>query len=168
MQKSIKKPFIKLEGECKIMDDLLELIQEEEAFVMYRKWWTRPVPDEVIDKDPFLSFLRHTLESRFGIMRLAPHFAYKWHVDVKRQGTMNMLIKHDHSLSMFSPTLELDAPFMVVPYEIGKFYLFDVQEPHQVINFNGFRYVLTTEIYGEHKDKRIHELKEIIDELYNC
>lgn len=149
------------------MPELLELIEDESCFQMYREWWTRPVPDKVVKKDPFMSFLRWDLESRFGIMRLAPQHAYKWHVDKKRSGTINMLIKHNNSLSMFSPTLELSGPICVVPYNIGGYFLFNTQEPHQVVNFNGFRYVLTTEILGEHRDKNIDELKVIIDELYN-
>lgn len=159
-------PYIKLPIKCQVMEDLLRIIEIEEEFHMYREWWTRPIPDEIAAKDPFMKFLRWDLESRFGIMRADPWHAYKWHVDKKRQGTINMLIKGSGQC-FFSPTLELRGPIRPLQYEVGNFYLFDTQEPHEVLNTSSERrYMFTTEILGVHKDKRINELKELIDELY--
>lgn len=160
------KPYLKLPYKCTVMDDLLRIIEEEDQFQMYRAWMTRIVPDEIIKKDPFMSFLRFDLDSRLGIMRAEPWNAYKWHVDKNRKSTINMLIS-GRGQCFFSSTLNLRGPIQPLVYDIGSYYLFNTQEPHEVLNTdNTYRYMLTTDIQGEHKEATIGKLLEVINEQY--
>lgn len=103
-------------------------------------------PSQVIDKEIFLK----DVDEKFGIenaglLKWPSHISYLWHNDSDRNSTINMqLFDNVHSHTIFGDKKSdwhMDIEELI--YEPGYFYLFNTQEPHEMINLGEERYLFT-------------------------
>jgi hypothetical protein len=108
-------------------------------------------------------FFTHFDVKRQGIFKFYPNTCYGWHVDNRgRTSALNMLIEGTDCHTFFgSPAVVKENDdyehISEVKYEIGKFVLLNVCNPHTVINLNNTRYVLTISLDSQHKFEDIKQ-----------
>ena len=136
-----------------ITSELLAVAKQDGGWFPHYNFRARPVPHEVIDKDPFLRWLGDRHEFIAGVIKMDANEQYDWHVDTRRGVGINMLLEHDDSALLFS-----DEPMMLVKkirpykYEPNTYYLFNTQIPHCVINYSKPRYLFSVE-FNKSKDE---------------
>ena len=77
-----------------------------------------------------------------GILRLHPNEIYNLHVDENRGVCVNMQLNYSVDSEC---SFEVLDKTVVVPYEEGRFFLFNNQQPHKVVNGDGTRYMFSIE-----------------------
>ena len=78
------------------------------------------------------------------IFRLNPMTWYNWHTDTVRQCAINMLINGEDSKTFFGNKVSTDLVELTeLNYESQRYYLFNTQKNHAILNLNNFRYVLS-------------------------
>tara|TARA_R110002074_G_scaffold128862_1_gene269556 strand:+ start:91 stop:648 length:558 start_codon:yes stop_codon:yes gene_type:complete len=103
-----------------------------------------------------------------GLIRLPANYNYNWHKDINRGCGINMLLEHDESYTLFdlfeskrqtNPSNnehhnfdQFGVEFIELKYKINKFYAFNTQQMHCVLNFNKPRYLFTVEFKQDHKE----------------
>ena len=82
-----------------------------------------------------------------GILQMPDHWVYPWHLDQDRQACINLLISSDHhSHTLFGQSVtNTSIHCLELRYEPGRFYQFNNQGPHTVINLDVNRYLLSLE-----------------------
>lgn len=107
------------------------------------------VPKQVLLKESFFQ----DLDKEFGLagaalLKWPSMISYFWHEDGDRNSTINMQISYDnHSHTLFGDKKSdwhMDVEELI--YEPGCFYLFNTQQPHEMINLGKERYLFTTRI----------------------
>jgi len=85
--------------------------------------------------------------AQLGILKMPDHWVYHWHRDQNRQACINLLISSDHhSHTLFGRSVsETSMHCLELRYQPGRFYLFNNQVPHTVINLDVSRYLLSLE-----------------------
>jgi hypothetical protein len=75
------------------------------------------------------------------------HWVYHWHRDQNRQACINLLISSNHhSHTLFGRSVsDTSMHCLELRYEPGRFYLFNNQVPHSVINLDVNRYLFSLE-----------------------
>lgn len=120
--------------------------------------WIEHIGFSAIDIDKriwSLEPLLNTIDQQFkikscGILRIEPFTIYDWHKDTNRGLTINMLLKEVPSHSVFGfKKDDYNTHFVELNYVLKKFYLFNTQHLHSVINFEEYRYVFSTEFEKE-------------------
>lgn len=110
------------------------------------------VPKQVLLNESFFQ----SLDQKFGlvggaILKWPSMISYFWHEDGDRNSTVNMQLSYDgHSHTIFGnkqSDWHMDIEELI--YEPGYFYLFNTQEPHEMINLGKERYFLTTRIESD-------------------
>lgn len=110
------------------------------------------VPKQVILNESFFQ----DLDRQFGlvgaaILKWPSMISYFWHEDGDRKSTINMQLNYNgHSHTIFGnkqSDWHMDIEELV--YEPGYFYLFNTQEPHEMINLGVDRYLFTTRIESD-------------------
>ena len=98
--------------------------------------------------------------AQIGILRIPDHWVYHWHRDQNRQACINMLLSTDHhSHTLFGQNINsTNMRCLELPYEPDRFYLFNNQIPHTVINLDVDRHLFSLEFanavpYGELRDQ---------------
>ena len=122
----------------------------------------------LIDKDIWLSEpLLNEVNKKFKIkdcayLKLNSYTNYKWHKDVIRGASINMLMTPDaKSYTLFGEEKSEDQiEFIKLDYESEYFYLFNTQMIHSVFNLDKTRYIFSVEF-----EKNKNELTYA--ELYN-
>ena len=111
-------------------------------------WEVIEVPRELYMLEPVLK----KIDSKFPIGRAAvlrsdPYQNYKWHTDLYRGLTINLLLSaHNTSHSLFGVEKnEENMYFHELKYKPDTFYLFNTQIPHTVTNFAEPRYLFSVE-----------------------
>lgn len=110
------------------------------------------VPRQVLLKESFFQ----DLDKEFGLagaalLKWPSMISYFWHEDGDRNATINMQISYDgHSHTLFGDKksdwhMEIEE----LVYEPGYFYLFNTQQPHEMINLGTERYLFTTRITAD-------------------
>lgn len=116
-------------------------------------------PRPVYMREPFYQ----ALDKKFGItgcaiLKFEPMISYCWHNDSDRNSTVNLLINTGHSHTMFgNRKSEWHMEIVELDYEPDHFYLFNTQEPHEVINLSDTRYLFTTRIAADPTYKELVE-----------
>lgn len=84
---------------------------------------------------------------KLGILKIPDHWVYHWHRDQNRQACINLLISSDHhSHTLFGQSVsDTSMHCLELRYEPGRFYLFNNQVPHTVINLDVNRYLFSLE-----------------------
>jgi len=122
------------------------------------QWYDLPgyngseIPMPVLKKEPFLQ----AVNDKFGLtgcalLRWPSKTAYFWHNDSDRNSTINMVINSGtHSHTMFGEKKsEFHMEIEELVYEPGFFYIFNTQQPHEMINLGEDRFLLTTRIESD-------------------
>ena len=95
-----------------------------------------------------------------GLLRIPPNSIYDWHKDEYRLSAVNMLIKHDHSHSLFAKSRDnYYINITELSYQPYTYYLFNNQQYHSVLNFNKPRYLFS--LYFD-KELDYTSLKELL------
>ena len=155
------KPFMEA-AESKITFPLLQLmyLSQESDWIPYYNFMVIQVPDEILNKDPFLVALRKVRKFRAGILRTDANTCYNWHVDTDRHAAVNMLVLDDEtSKCIFAPVgFDLVMPIVELKYKPSTYFAFNTQLPHTVINFSEPRYLFSLEFIDEDRGLTYNEL----------
>lgn len=146
-----------------VAKDLLNyaLSTTPESWVKYYNFDAIPVHPNVLQQDPFLSYLAKKRAFYTGILRMPPNTCYNWHVDTDRKVGLNMLLADDNkSRCLF---IEDENPGVVfttkeLKYQPGTYYVFNTQKPHMVLNTTQPRYLFSLEFMGKDSGLTFDEL----------
>lgn len=146
-----------------IASELMAYATNTDNWIRYYNFFTTQVPFDLVFSDPFLHglALRHKLA--VGVLRLDPYVCYDWHKDSRRGVCVNMLLNDVESKCLFANSKEeATHNFTELQYKVGKYYIFNNQVEHMVINFAQSRYLMSVEFeedkYALTFDKLIAEL----------
>jgi hypothetical protein len=151
--------FSEFNFESIIIKKFVEMFKKSDIKIR-EAFMTHPVDRKYWNKEPLLS----KIDQRFkikncGIIYMQPFTCYNWHTDVSRGVCINWLIDHTNSYTLFGrPKDDLNLDIIRVPYESNRFFLFNNQIPHSVTNFEGDRYLFTTEFEQEKDDLSYEEV----------
>ena len=113
-------------------------------------------------KESLLKLINDKFPIKFcAVIKMDPFTEYNWHTDFTRGFTINMLMENQASYCLFGDTLdEFNDSITILPYKIGRFYLFNTQHRHSVINFENPRYLFSIQ-FEQEKDELSYQ------EVYN-
>jgi len=133
-----------------IAKELLEYALTTQNWQDYYNFKAIHVPDEIISKDPVLVDLFHKHPFMAGIVKLDPNVCYEWHVDTRRGVGVNMLLNYEGvSHCLFTHDEGVQLRFDELHYAPNKYFLFNTQVRHTVINFGEPRYLFTIEFLAD-------------------
>ena len=112
---------------------------ERGEFIPYFGFLVTEVPDDRV--------LRTKYPFKAGITAMVPYSVYNWHIDERRDGTINMLLTDERSHCLFSKEIgkqvsNIDEELI---YLNRVMYIFNTQTPHMVVNLEGIRFMFTLE-----------------------
>ena len=115
------------------------------------------IGQEWVEREPALQAVDRLCPiAQMGILQMPDHSVYQWHRDQHRQACINMLLSGEHnSHTMFVKEVGTQSMECIeLCYEPGRYYLFNNQMPHSVVNLSRNRYLLSLEFekpftYGE-------------------
>ena len=120
---------------------------ERGEFIPYFGFLVTEVPDDLVDQDNTLRVLRTKYPFKAGITAMVPYSVYNWHIDERRDGTINMLLTDERSHCLFSK--EIGTQVSNIDEELiylnRVMYIFNTQTPHMVVNLEGIRFMFTLE-----------------------
>ena len=145
----------------KLFDYLLNLPHESLPWSEHFGFDAFEIDLSWIDKDAGLTSLHKLYPLKMlGLLRIPPNSIYDWHKDEYRLSTVNMLIKHDHSHSLFAKSRDnYYINITELSYQPYTYYLFNNQQYHSVLNFNKPRYLFS--LYFD-KELDYTSLKELL------
>jgi hypothetical protein len=155
--------YYKIPSRSVIAKELLEFAATAQNWQDYYNFKAIQVPVEMLSKDPFLVNLFHRHPFVAGIVQLSPYVCYDWHIDTRRGVGVNMLLNFEGvSHCLFAKGEGAQFGFEELVYTPNRYYLFNTQTSHTVINFAEPRYLFTLE-FGADKDQLSFEslLKQI-------
>jgi hypothetical protein len=107
-----------------------------------------PLSRDWIAREPALQAVEQLCPiAQLGILQMPDHWVYHWHQDQNRQACINLLISRDHhSHTLFGNSVsDTSMHCLELEYEPGRFYLFNNQVPHSVINLDVNRFLFSLE-----------------------
>jgi hypothetical protein len=142
----------------------------------YCSWDTIKLPLVKIEQEPILKKIdsKHTIKG-IAIIRTKPYFCYRWHKDLTRGPTINMIISEkldskclfgldsskDQSLTS-KGGMDLGSSNMINFIELNyipkNFYIFNTQVLHTLINYSMVRYLFTVEFLEDNTKLSYHDL----------
>ena len=156
----------KIPSQSTIADEVLSIALDGEEWMPYYNFIAKPVPDEVLQKDPFLKWLGERYNFIAGVLKSDPFTVYDWHIDSRRGVGINMLLSFDgFSMCLFSTHDEqIVRPILPMQYTPNEYYVFNTQQKHMVLNFDQPRYLFTIEFEldkdGLSYDELVNDIKE--------
>jgi hypothetical protein len=133
-----------------IAKELMEFALNSKDWQDYYNFKAVQVPDEIVLKDPFLLRLQRTHRFMAGIVKLDPNVCYDWHTDTRRGVGVNMLLNFEGiSHCLFARDEGVQFKFDELVYSPNRYYLFNTQVRHTVINFGEPRYLFTIEFLAD-------------------
>jgi hypothetical protein len=136
-----------------IAKELMEFAVSAQDWQDYYNFKAVQVPVELVAKDPFLVKLFQAHPFVAGIVQLSPNVCYDWHVDTRRGVGVNMLLNFEGvSHCLFAKGEGVQFGFDELVYAPNRYYLFNTQTSHMVVNFGEPRYLFTIE-FGADKDQ---------------
>jgi hypothetical protein len=158
--------FVPLGVKSSIIEEIAEVIKNEEDWQPYYNFMVKQVPDEVIQKDPFLRDLYAIEPFIAGVTMMKPMTVYDWHTDERRGATLNMLVHSGFSLTMFTtPDQATVRHFAVAEYKPQEYHFFNTQKPHTVFNFDQPRYLFTIEFLKDKTEFPAEDLLNVLEGL---
>jgi hypothetical protein len=138
--------FYKLETPCDILDKVFDFIPNSEwRWVPYMNLSIN-FPAHLLLKDKFLNSIPKTFRPTLRLYKFDSQSIYNWHKDADIGCSFNMVLDDYHCHTIFSPTNRLGIvhDFVELQYEKQKWYLFNSQILHLVMNLHtDSRYLLT-------------------------
>lgn len=118
-----------------------------DTWVEHYGWDVFEVPEQLWRNEQLLSEVDSEFKiNRVAVLRTDPFQNYVWHRDDYRGVAINMLLSHEKSHCLFGTNKNDDNMyFEELEYLPNTFYLFNTQKLHTVINFQGYRYMLSVE-----------------------
>jgi hypothetical protein len=145
--------YYKVPNKSEIAKEVLEFALCNELWQSYYNFKAVQIPDEIVAKDPFLLSLRRAHPFMAGIVKLDPNVCYDWHTDTRRGVGVNMLLNFEgRSHCLFAQDEGVQFKFDELVYTPNRYYLFNTQKRHTVLNFEEPRYLFTIE-FLEDKDQ---------------
>lgn len=155
--------FFSLNVKSAILEEIAEVIKNEEDWKPYFNFKAKQVPNEVVQKDPFLRDLFEREQFVAGVTMMHPMSVYDWHTDERRGVSINMLVDSGFCMTLYTTyTQDLVRPIVAVQYKPEEYHFFNTQIPHSVLNFDKPRYLFTLEFL---KDKTEFSHKDLLKVL---
>jgi hypothetical protein len=106
------------------------------------------VPEDILNQDPFLLYLRSHVPFTGGMLRMDPWTNYSWHTDHYRGCSLNLLLTDpNRSCCLFrhSPSEQIHQMFPIVPvaYSQTHYMCLNTQIEHSVFNWDKERFDFT-------------------------
>ena len=151
-------------GESKIAPLLLATAKSTDRWFEYFGFNTCSINFDLLMTDPFLKNLAEKHEFIAGVLKMDEFSCYNWHIDTVRRVTINMLLEHTDSDSMFiedpNALKSMYGVFKVhkLTYKPSTYYAFNTQRSHKVLNRAGERYVFSVQFTGKSKHLGLDQL----------
>jgi hypothetical protein len=140
--------YYEVKTKSEVISNLFPTILDDQ-WLLYHGFNTLPIPNDIVLKEPFLNKLNSKFKiKQAGILLIEENSFYKWHIDGLRGVGINMLLSHVNSHCLFTEhdyDKKTQAKIVELEYKQDTFYIFNTQNPHTVINFNGPRYMFSVE-----------------------
>ena len=121
---------------------------------------------EYFKDDPFLNAVKNKFGGTMFVFSHWPNMFYKWHVDSWAACNFNMLLDDYDSKTLFkvnAPNTEV-INFTELKYEPNKWFLFNAQEPHCVMNFdNRSRLLLQWTVWKKDNEHLTNIYESVLD-----
>jgi len=145
-----------------ISSDLLWHAMNAKDWVEYYNFTATPIPVDILARDKFLVKLAGKRKFHAGILKMDPNTCYNWHVDSDRKVGLNMLLLDDEASRCFFADGQIGVVTKTeeLKYVHGKYYVFNTQVPHMVINTTEPRYLFSVEFLDEDRGLTFDELCE--------
>jgi len=136
-------------------------------------WWeyfnftAAKVPLEFLMEDSFYKWLyeRHPYEA--GILKMENKTMYNWHKDTNRGVCINCMIPTPNvSYTFFRDKVAVQNKIVELAYYPGVRYIFNNQQDHMVINYDGLRFMLTLEFEKNKNELSFEQLTKDIEDNY--
>jgi|TARA_B110000196_G_scaffold308078_1_gene308354 hypothetical protein len=131
-----------------------------QRWVSHYGFQATPLPPEIWGQEELLKAVNEEFKfDNVGVVKLPPYFNYGWHRDTDRGCSINMLLSHDESHTLFQTEVvreNMDFRFTELKYKPDTFYIFNSQESHCVLNFKEPRFLFTCE-FGQDKNELSYE-----------
>jgi hypothetical protein len=151
--------YYQLPSRSVIAKELLEFALDNQEWTEYYNFKAVQVPLEILIKDPFLVSLFHKHTYAAGIVQLPPNACYGWHIDTRRGAGVNMLLNFNgFSNCLFAKGDGVQFEFEELKYAPGRYYLFNTQTKHMVLNFDEPRYLFTIEFEADNTQLSFDDL----------
>ena len=122
---------------------------------------------QIWGQEELLSAVNEEFEfDKVGVIKLPPYFNYGWHTDTNRGCSINMLLSHDESHTLFKTGVvreNMDFRFTELKYEPNTFYIFNSQESHCVLNFKEPRFLFSCEFRQDKSELSYEMLKDWVN-----
>ena len=154
---------------CSIQTELRQLVKQAENWQFYEEWQhVIQIPEELICREPFFKWLMAREPFQAGLIKMLPRETYGWHTDSDRGVSINMLLDHESSIVAFSTKLTgIMKPIHPHTYEMGRFYVFNTQVPHMILNTGmADRILFTLEFARDVTKLKFDQLVKDIEENY--
>jgi hypothetical protein len=139
----LRQPALQLQGHCR------QLVNNSDAFWLpHFGFQALPLDKEWIAREPALREVAVISPiAQLGILRMLDHWTYQWHRDQNRLACINLLLSTDHhSHTLFGAAVnDVVMHCLELTYRPDRFYLFNNQIPHSVINLGPDRYLFSIE-----------------------
>ena len=135
-------------------------------WIKYYNFEAISVPPDILGTDSFIVKLAEKRKFHAGVLRMEPHTCYNWHVDTDRKVGINMLLSDDGKSRCLFLAGEPGAVFKTqeLQYEPNRYYVFNTQVPHIVLNTDGPRYLFSLEFLEQDRGLTFNELcKDVME-----
>lgn len=152
-----------------IRQELVDYAFVPGAWLKYFNFDIRPVPQEILHKDPFFTWLSSRYNYFGAILKLDPFVCYDWHKDTRRGVGINMILTpFVRSFCVFADNKE-GVVFKTeeLQYKPTTYYVFNTQKDHTVFNFEMERYMLSIEFELDKDQLTFETLVTDIKENYD-
>lgn len=115
---------------------------------------TLDIPKGIWLKEPLLELINKQYSIAGAVfLKISTNTCYSWHKDHTRGLSINMLMEESNSFCLFGDKIDdYNYNTIKLDYELGKFYLFNTQHEHCVINFDQPRFLFSIEFEQEKDD----------------
>lgn len=165
-----KAPYHAVKTKSKVSEVIIKsgFLDPNANWAEYYSFNVRVLPVEwLVEQDKFLRDLYNKHPFQAGVLYSKPHTIYNWHTDSARGVGINMLLEHTDSHCIFhvgkgNPIDMTTSQFHELVYEPHKYYLFNTQVHHSVMNFDGPRFIFSIEFA---EDKNVLSYDKLLEEL---
>lgn len=138
--------FYKVDTECSILDKVFEFLPSANwEWVPYMNL-AKNFPAKLLFEDAFLNSIPKKFQPTLRLYNFPSNTIYNWHRDANIGCSFNMVLDDYKAYTLFNPSdrLGITNEIVELSYEKQKWYLFNSQILHQVINLHhNNRYLLT-------------------------
>ena len=161
--------YFELPNKSNIAQDLSDFsFSQAGKWFNYFNFQVKQIPQDLLNKDPFLLWLANRYNYVSGVLKLDPYVCYDWHKDTRRGVGVNMLITPNiNSYCLFANNRDT-VVFKIdeLQYKPNTYYLFNTQVDHTVYNFESTRFMLSIEFQLDKDHLTFDQLLKDIKDNY--